>query len=279
LAKHKVDSQEIGLVAGLILGKYFFRTDDLHYGYWPEGLEVSVENFPEAQEHHSGLIIKAIPEGVKTVLDVGCGVGTMASRLLEKGYEVDCISPSPMLSERARAKLGDRVNLHECYFEDFQQEKKYDLVMFSESFQYIKLKPSLEKIPSLLNEGGHLLICDFFKTDAPGKSALGGGHRLARFYELMKTVPLENIEDSDITEFTAPNLDLISDMMEEVGKPLWDLIFYYLDNRKPFLSRLLKWKFRKKIPRIEQRYFAGERNGEMFRKYKSYRLLLYKLSK
>ncbi len=276
--KHKVDSQEVGLIAGLILGKYFFKTDDMHYGFWSEGLDVCVENFPKAQENHSELIISHIPEGVKTILDVGCGVGTMASRLIEKGYSVECVSPSPMLSERVRNKLGDDCVLHDCYFEDLPEGKTYDLVMFSESFQYVNLARSLEKLPSFLNKDGHLLICDFFKTDAPGKSALGGGHKLAKFYKLMKETPFENIEDIDVTDLAAPNMDLVSDMIDEVGRPIWDLLFYYLENRKPFLTKLLKWKFRKKLPRIEKRYFSGERNGETFKKYKSYRFLLYRLT-
>ena len=163
-----------------------------------------------------------------------------------------------------------------CGFEDLETDKQYDLVLFSESFQYVRLSSSLTNVARYLADGGHLLICDFFKTDAPGKSALGGGHRLSRFNALMEEQPFDRLEDIDITEQTAPNLDLVSDMTESVGKPLWELFNYYLDNNRPFLSKLLKWKYKKKIVRIEERYFGGTRNGEEFKKHKSYRLLLFR---
>jgi len=56
-----------------------------------------------------------------------------------------------------------------------------------------------------LNPGGHMLICDVFQTEAEGKSALSGGHRLKSFNEVMDAEDsLELVTDIDITENTAP---------------------------------------------------------------------------
>jgi len=38
----------------------------------------------------------------------------------------------------------------------------------------------------------------------------------------------------------------------------------------------LKWKYRKKLDKIEQVWYSGELTGENFIKFKSYRLLIYK---
>lgn len=275
MKKQSVHSQEVGLIIGLIIGRYFFKTEDLHYGYWPEGMEVKIENFADAQRTHSELILSHIPEGIKTILDVGCGVGVLASQLLKKGYEVDCVSPSPFLTRMARERLHEKCGIFECKFEEVDTEKKYDLIMFSESFQYVNLEKSLEQSARLLRTGGNLLICDFFKTDAEGECLIGGGHKLKQFYEVARKYSFEPVEDIDITDRTAPNLDLANEVIKEVGRPIWEMIFYYLDNSRPLISRFLKWWKRHKIKRIEKRYLSGKRNAEMFKKYKSYRLMLY----
>ena len=76
--RRKVDTKEIGLEIGLIIGKHFFHTEYLHYGYWTNDLDINLLNLPQAQENHSNFIISHIPEGTKTILDVGCGVGRFA---------------------------------------------------------------------------------------------------------------------------------------------------------------------------------------------------------
>lgn len=276
MKKDKVHTQEIGLVAGSILGRYFFKAEDLHYGLWEKGLKLDVSNFAQSQEAYSEFLISNIPEITKSILDVGCGIGTLALKLLDRGYKVDCVSPSPFLTEEARHVLGQRSYIFESVYEKVETEKTYDLILFGESFQYVKMSKGLEQSLAFLNHEGHMLICDFFKTDAPGKSVLGGGHRLSKFYACIADYPFECIKDIDITERIAPNLDLINEMMNEVGMPVWKLLQYSLDSNYPLISKMLKWKYKKKIRTIEQRYFSGERNADNFKKYKSYRLLLFK---
>jgi SAM-dependent methyltransferase len=271
----KVDSKEVGLVIGMILGKYFLNTEDLHYGYWPPGLPVSGANMAQAQANYSKFLISHIPAGTKTILDVGCGTGHLARQLLGLGYRVDCVSPSPLLTERARQKLGDACRIFECTYEEVETGKPYDLVLFSESWQYVKMEPSFQKTQTLLPEGGHLLICDFFKTDAKGKSALGGGHRLSKFYRLISSYPFAAVQDLDLTPETAPNLALVDEVLTRAGIPIRDLVFYFLNQNYPRLSKLVQWQFQKKIDKLNFKYFSGQRNAENFAKFKSYRLLLY----
>ncbi|MGB2930512.1 MAG: hypothetical protein WBB70_16600, partial [Desulfobacterales bacterium] len=121
-----------------------------------------------------------------------------------------------------------------------------------------------------------LLICDYFKTDARGKKPIRGGHRLSKFYHTISGYPFEPIKDIDITEQTAPNLDLFNEMLNSVGLPIRKMIFYYLDNNRPLISKFLKWKFKGKIEKIDRRYFSDEINAEKYMKHNSYRLLLYR---
>jgi SAM-dependent methyltransferase len=272
----KIDSREVGLIIGLIFGKYFFKLNHLHYGYWLNNMEVDISNVGKAQSDYANLLFSNIPQGVKTILDVGCGVGSNALLLSNKGYKVDCLSPSPLLTQYAKEKVGDKCEFFESTYEELNTDKKYDLILFSESYQYINLEKSLQNSIHLLNDGGHILISDFFRTEAPGKSSLGGGHSLKEFYEVISRSPFVNVTDIDITKETAPNMTLVSDFFTDLGHPVWKLINYWLDTNHPYIAKFLKWKYKKKIEKIEWKYFSNTRNADEFQIHKSYRILLYK---
>ena len=269
-------SRDIGIEVASICSRYFLKSPHLHYGYWTDDLEVDISNLRIAQENYVQLIISHIPDGVRRILDVGCGSGQIAKTLVDIGYEVDCVSPSPYLSEQARELLGQVSHIYECYYEELQTEKRYDLILFNESFQYIKPEEAIKKTVGFLNQGGYALICDIFKKDTPGKSPLPGGHPLRRFYDIVSEHPLEAATDLDITEETAPTLDIMNDMLNKVIKPTTDLTQQLLDNRYPVMSKIVKFMYRKKINKINKKYFSGLKTGENFKKFKSYRLVIYK---
>jgi SAM-dependent methyltransferase len=272
----KVDSKEVGLVAGLNLFKYFLGTTDLHYGLWSDDLEVTIGNLPEAQKRYSDYLISNIPGDVKRILDVGCGAGGLASKLLGHGYQVDGVSPSQLLSEAAQKYAGDDLTIYPGRFEDVDipANQQYDMVVFSESFQYITLDLVLEKAKMLLRPGGYILICDFFRTNAKGKSPLGGGHRLDSFFEVLNASGLKTLKEEDITNQTAPNLDIVDHMGRELIMPTMNLIGYTFKSNRPWLSKIFVWKFRKKLDKLHYKYLSGERNAESFAKYKIYKLFL-----
>ena len=272
----KINSKAIGLDIGLLIGRFFMETEDLHYGYWPDDKTATAQNFADAQYRHSKLIIENIPEGVKSILDVGSGSGNLAKKLLALGYEVDCVLPSEFLAENIRKKLGDRSTVHVCGFEDLETDKTYDMILFSESFQYVKLGFSIDKIVEMLPSEGHLMICDFFQRDVPGKSPLGGGHKWIKFEEKISSVPLTKLTDLDITEETAPTNDLLDKFVTQVLGPIKSMSGEYLESNYPRLTGFMKWKYEKRLKKINRVYFTGQLTGENFIKYKTYRLLVFK---
>jgi SAM-dependent methyltransferase len=272
--KPSIDLRELGLAFAHILGKYFFQTEDLHYGLWTDDLEVESANIRKAQEKHSELLISHIPGTVKTVLDVGCGVGALARRLIERGHEVECLTPSVIMARIARENLGEKTPIHITRFEDFESAKRFDLVLFSESFQYVELERSINHARDLLNDGGRLLICDFFKTEQKGHSPMSGGPRFSKFQRVIQDSGLQLITDLDITRETAPNLTIIADLLNKVGVPLRDLIAYAGKTGYPKSSRFIAWAFQKRLAKLDRKYFLNLRNAESFALFKTYRLLL-----
>ena len=276
--KQKVDSKEVGLVLGLNMLHFFVGSKDLHYGFWDDDLEVTVQNLPEAQRRYSEYLISHIPADVKDILDVGCGAGGLASELLSRGYLVEGVSPSPLLSEAAHKQAGPDFLIHHGRFEDveFAPDRQFDLVMFSESFQYITLDMVLEKAQSLLRPGGYILICDFFKTDAKGRSVIGGGHKLDQFMRVLNASGLSLLQEDDITRQTAPNLDIVNQMGRELIYPTMKLIGYTFEHNRPWITKIFRWKFAKKLKKVDYKYLSGERNAESFSKHKIYKLFLLK---
>jgi SAM-dependent methyltransferase len=271
----KKSSRELGLEVAAICGEHFLKLKHLHYGYWTEGLQPELSNLRKAQEDYTNFLVSHIPPTVQTILDVGCGGGYLAKEMVDRGYRVDCVSPSRFLTERAGALLGEGSHIFECPYEELETEKRYDLVLFSESFQYIRLDQALEKSMRVANDPGYLLICDVFKTDRDGNGTVGGGHKLAKFYDRISNYPFALVEDVDITEQTAPNLDILDDALKNVVQPVLESSMSFLSGGYPLTVKFLRWKYRRKINKVFEKYFNGKTTSEDFKKFKTYRLLLY----
>lgn len=262
---------------GLMVFQFFLKTEYLHYGYFTPDLEIDVVNLKKAQEQYFDYLVKNIPEGTQSILDVGCGSGKTAEELIKLGYQVDCVSPGKILTEHAMKKLKGKIDMFSCKFEDLQTDKKYDLILFSESFQYIPVRYSMPKAINLLNPDGYILVCDFFKRDVPEKSWLGGGHSHKDWLEEVKTYPVEIIKEEDITENTAPTIDLANDLNQQVIKPIANNVGLLAEDRFPWIVKLLKWKYKKKLEKMRHKHFSNTVTGEHFKRHKIYKLYLLQL--
>ena len=283
----RVELKDIGLDIGLAFARHVYKTEYLHYGFWTKGLKVEPSNVLAAQTNYSKLLLDHIPEGVSSILDVGCGSGKFTEQLLDTGYRVEAVSPSPHLSSIVRSRIGSRVKLHECRYEDLDTSTRFDLILFSESFQYLHLEKAFEQSRKFLNPGGHLLICDFFKRDqapegspvfkADEKSPVSGGHAIGHFLEYVSLQPFRQLKDLDITAETAPSLDIMRDLIRELVVPTWNAVAFYMQSNYPWFAAIFSRVFRKKIRQAHRKYLSGNTNGEQFFRFKTYRLFLFKL--
>jgi SAM-dependent methyltransferase len=277
------DSRELGLV----LTRQLLGVDDLHYGLWTPGLEVSFANITRAQQNYSDMLLGVIagPPRPKRVFDVGCGSGRLLLQLRQRGYDAVGLSPSVSLNADVQIRLeqhgfaGTQVVTSRFEEVDAQAVGQFDVVLFSESFQYINLQRAFENTRQILAPGGRMIICDFFRTDAtgdggPGDGAFRGGHWWREFGPTAQAAGFSIVRDEDITAQIAPNLQLLEDILQNRVGPATLSIAGYAQQRYPLLSRMVGWVLRKKLEKIRFKYLSGHRSPAAFSRYKTYRLLV-----
>ena len=273
--------------------------EHLHYGWWDKGVKPSIGNFVDAQNKYTKVILDLIDKRASKfknkpikVLDIGCGSGVTLAKLLEKGYAVDGIVPTDHLYKASNEKLDElragtnkktkqnamKSKIYKCYFEDFlhlNRKPDYDILLFSESFQYIDIHYLYRNINKLLNPQGEVIIADFFslkRGKAPGE--FGGGHFLKDFYQLTDRSEARILVDKDISNRIAPNLDLLDDVLMGRMLPAIKLMDSFFHYRSRFIYPILKFFVRKPSKRLNHKYFSGLRTAANFKKYKSYRLIV-----
>ena len=104
----------------------------LHYGFWddPESVELgslSLQDIKDAQYRYIDHLASFIPTGIKTILDVGCGIGGNISFLLKKGYRLEALSPDSYQKSLIKKKFNREVAFHHCKFENFKPETLFIL--------------------------------------------------------------------------------------------------------------------------------------------------------
>ncbi len=275
----KLDTRAIGLDAGLGFIRWLTGAENLHYGLW-DGLQPTAANLRAAQDAYTQRLLSLLPEGRLRILDIGGGAGETAKKLLAMGHSVQIVVPSALLAERCRANAPG-AQVHECRFEDFETEDRFDLCLFSESFQYISLAVGLEKALSLIGEKGEILIADCFRSrewgGKAGEGIVGGGHPMGRFRKALARLPLAVISEQDITASVAPSIDLEQGLFNVIGHTL-SRIDSELAAKRPAMRWALHRALgavldRRKRDRLERRLNRRERNAETFAKYNRYLIL------
>jgi SAM-dependent methyltransferase len=89
-------------------------------------------------DHFHPLLLRQIPEGARTALDVGCGTGMLARRLAAAGLDVDAVDPDGDVIAAARA-LGPGI--------DYRQEDVTTAELPAGHYDFISCVASLHHVP------------------------------------------------------------------------------------------------------------------------------------
>ena len=240
----------------------------LHYGMWLPEDELSIEKLKEAQVRYEDFLVEMIPEGVQSVLDVGCGTGALTKKLLSMNYAAEALSPD--INQKKVFTESIDAPFHHSSFEKFEAPHKYDCLIMSESAQYIKKRKLFENARNALNPGGYLMICDYFVIDTdPQKKH--SGHRLEKFMNFIDEYNFEIIYNKDITDDILNTLRLAKMTLDKALLAL-NILTQKVRKQHRFLSSFVMWLFRKRIAKLMGQIRLLD--AEEFKKNKNYRFLL-----
>lgn len=274
----KIDTRALGLDVGLTAVKFLTGEENLHYGYW-SGLDVIAANVGAAQNAYTQKLFEFLPDREKlSILDIGGGAGVTAQKLVSRGHSVEIVVPSAALAARCRANCDASVTINQCRFEEFETDKRYDICLFSESFQYIPMAYSLRRVQDLLKEGGAIVIGDCFRTERYGQGNLptrvGGGFPYKRYEGLIGEYGLITEALEDVTEAVAPSVEIEQAFFNVIGYAL-ERVEEELSSKKPFLHRSLGFLThmilgRRRKDKLRARLNGSARNRENFKELNKY---------
>lgn len=279
MKSNRLDTRSIGLDVGLSFSKWLTGKENLHYGDWT-GLEVTAANVGPAQEAFTDRLLAFLPDAPCRILDIGGGAGETAHKLISMGHEVEIVIPSAFLAGRCRANAPE-ATVHEMRFEEFSGEARFDVCLFSESFQYIPLHVGLGKALALLAPGGRIVLADCFRSETHRNGSkgatVGGGHRISAFRRTVAELDLEVLGEMDITEAVAPSVDLEQGLYNIIGHAV-SRVDEELQDKRPVarwaLNRLVRTVLNaRKRARLHQRLMEQTRNREVFAEHNIYLMM------
>ena len=256
------------------------RSPYLHYGYWdePEKVNVdslSIDDIANAQGRYIEHLTSFIPEDVRSILDVGCGVGGNAAYLQERGFDIDVLPPDPYQEKVIKKKFNGAMKFFKSKFENFETYRTYDLILESESACYIKIEPGFTSARRALRTGGYLLVSDYFVCycGERGSPHLKSSHPMKTYLQGAKIAGFKLLKKYDQTENTMPTLNGAKALLERFIFPTVEFSSNYLDKNHPFILKVIKKAFGNKVnDKMKQ---ISLLNSSDFKKYKRYMIYLF----
>lgn len=220
----KIEKTKVRVQPVLKLYLDLSKTNYLHFGLWKKGDKLTLENAQAAQERYADNLVRFIPKGVKTILDVGCGVGGNAIKLANLGYKVTGICPDPYQEQLFRKITKGKAKFKLSTLEAFTSDELFDLILMSESVQYVPFKDAYKKISRLLKKNGYLLISDYFKKESARHTPNIPSEPLKDYLKVMNNAGFKVIRKMDITEGILPTLDYGTNLYYGYIRPVLDCL-------------------------------------------------------
>ncbi|AFZ21409.1 class I SAM-dependent methyltransferase [Allocoleopsis franciscana] len=253
----------------------------LHYGYWETlpvpAEELTIGRLRIAQEAYAAKLFDFIPAGTHTVLDVGCGIGGNAAYLLERGFAVEGLAPDPFQQERFLQCTHGHAIFHLTNFENFKATHSYDLILLSESSQYMAAVDIAQGAANLLSGGGYLLLADMMRSDPNYQEGIFSNcHVVTELHTALKQAGFSLVKSEDISAQILPTIDLYVDTFRRFGMNTINYIADLIAIAVPPLYKLLRWIFHRWVKKL---VVEGLEARQLFERHLCYEIQLWQLSK
>ncbi len=144
------------------MGHIFDSTDAQFYDAW----------FDRARKGHtfnleSDLLLRMLAaHKYDRILDIGCGTGRSLEPLLNQGFHLTGVDPSPPMLDLARVRLGDKVDLHRGVAEALPfEDNAFDHVILFTSLEFTE-RPA-KAIEEACRVARNTVIIGAFNSHAP----------------------------------------------------------------------------------------------------------------
>ncbi|MFN3550753.1 MAG: class I SAM-dependent methyltransferase [Endomicrobiia bacterium] len=252
-----------------------FGLECLHFGYWNKDIdekEINLENLKKAQQRYIDILISKIPAEVKKILDVGCGTGEVAKNLINKNFIVECVSPDEYQYEIFKQKFPG-VKFYLTKFEEIKTENKYDLILMSESCQYLDLDKAFFKSKEILQNNGYILISDYFrKQDVRYYRTT---HIKENFYNFVKKHGFKVVFEEDITDNVLPTIILGEKIYTKYVISIIEILTGYFKDKFFLMSKIFSFIFYPILKKV--RYYIYEHTKNKLDEKKFKELIEYKI--
>jgi SAM-dependent methyltransferase len=118
--------------------------------------------------YYHRLLLRAVPAGADTVLDVGCGAGQLATKLAVRARRVDALDRDPAMIELARVRAPSNVD---CLLADVMVTDlpvgHYDAIVSMSTLHHLPLESALLRLAQALRPGGVLAVVALPRRDLP----------------------------------------------------------------------------------------------------------------
>jgi len=145
------------------------------------------------------------------VLEIGSGSGQASEKLSNISKSLDCIEPGKNFIKLLNTKFkdNDAVKAHQCTFEEYQTDQKYDLIFSGCALHWIPKETVLDKSEKLLNSDGWIV----------------GVWNMPKFepaiYELIERIIHPLYPDFDIPRGTQEQIDYFDVGYEALSNQKW----------------------------------------------------------
>lgn len=252
------------------------KLNSLHVGYWKTGQDFTLENLRKAQLEYTNTLIGLIPNSVHTILDVGCGIGDVARALAERGYIVTALSPDKNHKKYFNncEKLG--ISFRNSKFETFDISETFDLILMSESQNYIDPDIGFKQCRKYLRNGGYLLVSGTFKKDNT-KAFDKIRDSEEEFHQKAKKYGLELLQSIDITKEILPTYYLENKLLHEYLMPTLNILRLFIRGSSPIIFKLSRFVFKGKLKKLTKIYnhHMEYANPDLFQKHIKYMRFLF----
>ncbi|MCX4828825.1 class I SAM-dependent methyltransferase [Streptomyces sp. NBC_01016] len=117
-------------------------------------------------DHYHPLLLRQLPPQGRTALDVGCGTGRFARRLVAHGYRVDALDPDPAtLAVAEAAGGGPRYRVADAAQAELPPAH-YDVISCLASLHHMPFE-TLTRFRKALAPGGRLLVLGCYDGVTP----------------------------------------------------------------------------------------------------------------